>query len=556
MTNITILTQNKHKTRDNKFSIIQIQYAQSGKAAKMKLNSFTMLIMILLLIVLPVNGVNNNKNQSNNWYEIFVRSFQDSNGDGIGDIQGVINKLDYIQEMGYNGIWLMPIYPSPSYHKYDVTDYLSVDPEYGTLADIKKLTTEAHARGIKIILDLVINHTSQNHPWFIAATDALCEGKDSPFIDYYNFRQKNGDKYIPLYDTGWYYEEQFSGGGMPDLNLDNEDVRTQIHLIMDFWLNVIDADGFRLDAVTSYYSGDHDKNITFLHWLKEECELLKPDSFLVGECWESLPVIARYYESGIDSFFLFPASQAEGFIASTLRSRSNRAEKFADRYQTVLDNIPDGTLAPFLGNHDTGRTVGSVQGRQNTAIAKFAEGVLNMMQGNVFTYYGEEIGMVGSGNDPNKRLAMYWNNENMTNQPPGITAEEYAYPSVDEQMDDPDSLLNYCRLLNHTRINYPMIANGENKFLIAEGDILLIRRTLDEDSCWIAMNFSPKEFGRCPISSHSIIRANIETGTESSKIEKDELILPPYAIVILQEHNYSQQPEHMNFSIKSNSKNR
>ena len=160
-----------------------------------------------------------------------------------------------------------------------------------------------------------------------------------------------------------------------------------------------------------------------------------------------------------------------------------------------------------------------------------------MMQGNIFTYYGEEIGMVGSGNDPNKRLAMYWNNENMTNQPPGITAEEYAYPSVDEQMDDPNSLLNYCRLLNHTRITYPMIANGENEFLIAEGDILLIRRTLDEESCWIAMNFSPKEFGRCPISSHLIIRADIETGTESSKIEEDELILPPYAIVILQEPN-------------------
>ena len=225
--------------------------------------------------------------------------------------------------------------------------------------------------------------------------------------------------------------EQFSGGGMPDLNLDNEDVRAQIRFIMDFWLNVIEVDGFRLDAVTSYYAGDHEENIEFLSWLKQECEILKPGSYLVGECWEGLPVISRYYESGIDSFFLFPGSQAEGFIASALRARSARAEKFAARYQSVLDAVPNGVLAPFLGNHDTGRAVGSLQGRKNLQIVKFAEGVLNMMQGNVFTYYGEEIGMVGSGNDPNKRLAMYWNDGDMTEQPPGITAEEYAYPSVD-----------------------------------------------------------------------------------------------------------------------------
>lgn len=500
----------------------------------MKRNFYLFMIFLLLIQAAAVFGEDVKEAECNNWYEIFVRSYQDSNGDGIGDLPGVISRLDYIRDMGYNGIWLMPIHPSPSYHKYDVTDYLSVDPEYGTLADMKRLTTEAHARGIKVIIDLVINHTALGHPWFAAASSALREGRNSPLIDYYHFQQYPADKYVSLDGTDWYYEEQFSGGGMPDLNPDNEDVRAQIRFIMDFWLNVIGIDGFRLDAVTSYYSGDHEANIEFLHQIREECELLKPGSFLVGECWESLPVITRYYESGIDSFFLFPVSQAEGFIASTLRLRSKRAEKFADRYQAVLDAIPDGVLAPFLGNHDTGRAVGSLQGRKNLPVVKFAEGVLNMMQGNVFTYYGEEIGMVGSGNDPNKRLAMYWNDGDMTDQPPGITAEEYAYPSVDDQLADPDSLLNYCKKLNHARISYPMIANGRNEFLHAEGDILLMRRALGENSCLIAMNFSPKESGTCLLPGTPVIGADIETGPDTAMLDGDELTLPPYSIVILE----------------------
>ena len=193
-------------------------------------------------------------------------------------------------------------------------------------------------------------------------------------------------------------------------------------------------------------------------------------------------------------------------------------------------------LAPFLGNHDTGRAVGSLQGRKNLPIVKFAEGVLNMMQGNVFTYYGEEIGMVGSGNDPNKRLAMYWNDNDMTLQPPGVTTEEYAYPPVDVQVSDPDSLLNYLKKVNHTRIKYPMIANGENEFVFVDGDILLMRRMLNDSSCLIAMNFSPKEAGTCPVPENAAVREDIETGSGACELNGTELLLPPYAIVILEEN--------------------
>ncbi len=492
-----------------------------------------LLIIIPVLNIIPAGGEDSSDLACNNWYEIFVRSFQDSNGDGIGDLAGVAGRLDYLQEMGYNGIWLMPVMPSPSYHKYNVKDYLNIDPEYGSLADMKRLVSEVHRRGMKIIIDLALNHSSLEHPWFIEAKKALNSGSGSDFINYYNFTRKKADKWIPLGTTGWYYEEQFAGGGMPDLNLDNPDVRTQISIILDFWLNTMDADGFRLDAVTSYYTGHHDKNIAFLRWLKDECERLKPGSYLVGECWEGLNTIARYYESGVDSFFLFPASQAEGFIASSLRGRSKRAEKFAQRYQAVLDAIPDGVLAPFLSNHDTGRTIGSVQGRKNKAAAKFAEGVLNMMTGSVFTYYGEEIGMTGSGADPNKRLAMYWNDGNMTEQPPGITTVEYAYPPADEQMADPASLLNYCKQLNHARLDHPEIANGKNEFVYINDDILLMRRTQKNESCLIAMNFSPKAAGDCPVPEDAVVMTDIETGSERAVLTDGVLTLPPYGIVIL-----------------------
>ena len=471
---------------------------------------------------------------ADNWYEVFVRSYQDSDGDGLGDLNGLRSRLDYIEDMGWRGLWLMPIMPSPSYHKYDVTDYRDVDGEYGTMEDLRAFLDDAHARGISVILDLPVNHSSTRHPWFIEASEALLNGEmDDPYIDYYNFSRTAGSGFAPLADSGWFYEEAFAGGGMPDLNLDSPAVRAEIRAILDFWLNDVGCDGFRLDAVTSFYTGEADRNIDFLAWLKATCEALKPGSYLVGECWANLNTIADYYRSGVDSFFLFPAAQAEGFIAASLRGRSKRAEKFAGKYRQVLDAIPEGRLAPFLCNHDTGRTVGLVQGRNNPAVAKFAEGVLGMLGGSVFTYYGEEIGMVGSGDDPNKRLAMYWSDGDMTEQPPGTTAIEYAYPSVEEQLSDPDSLLNYVKAVNHARLDHPEIASGTNTFEYAEGDLCLMRRETADAACLIAMNFSLTEAGEIGVDGDCAIAADLETGTEAATLNGGTLTLPPYGIVIL-----------------------
>lgn len=428
-----------------------------------------------------------------NWYEIFVRSYQDSDGDGIGDLQGVLNRLDYIGDMGYDGIWLMPIMPSPSYHKYDVTDYRSVDPQYGTMQDFLALVQACHQRGIRLIVDLPVNHSSVQHPWFVQACEALrAEDETNAFVEYYCFSKEGGQKMVPVGGTDWYYEEQFTGGGMPDLNLNSEAVRAEIAAIMHFWLNECGVDGFRLDAVTSYYAADTKQNVAFLRWLKETAESLKPGSFLVGEAWVGLSSIAQYYESGVDSFFLFPASQAEGYIARTIRARSKPAQQYVHFMQQVQEALGNQLIAPFIGNHDTGRAVGSLQARSAPERAKFAEALVHLMGGATFTYYGEEIGMVGSGEDPNKRLAMYWNDQDMTSQPPGCTKMEYVFPCVEEQLKEEHSLLNYCKTLNHLKKQVPSIGLGENEFVDSNGDVCIMKRTWNGQESYIAVNFSSK----------------------------------------------------------------
>ena len=469
-----------------------------------------------------------------NWYEVFVYSYQDSNGDGVGDLPGLLSRLDYISGLGYNGLWLMPVMPSPSYHKYDVTDYRAVDPQYGTLEDMRALVDACHERDMRIIIDLPVNHTSTGHPWFTAACEALRQGDEScPYVDYYCFSHENGSKMVPVSGTDWYYEEQFSGGNMPDLNLASPAVQEEIRAIMAFWLQEVGVDGFRLDAVTSYFASDTAQNIAFLSWLKQTAETLKPGSYLVGEVWSGLNAIAEYYTSGVDSFFLFPVSQAEGYIAAALRSRKPAAA-YVQAIDKLAQAIPEGVWAPFLSNHDTGRTIGSLQARQAPEKAKFAEGLLSMLGGNAFTYYGEEIGMVGAGDDPNKRLPMYWNDTDMTALPPGVTKVEYAYPCADAQLEDPASLLNYCRAVNLARLKTPAIARGKHETVFSDELTCLLRRTLGEDACYIAINCSSKapQTITLPEAGLSIV-SDLETGTEAAALSGTELTLPPYAIVIL-----------------------
>lgn len=495
--------------------------------------------LLAALLMLSPGAALGERDHVNNWYEVFVYSYQDGNGDGIGDLRGLLRRLDYIEDMGYNGLWLMPVMPSPSYHKYDVTDYKAIDAQYGTLEDFRALADACRERGIELIVDLPVNHTSVRHPWFISACEALRSGEmDHPYIDYYCFRREAGMKYVPVAGTDWHYEEQFSGGGMPDLNLQSEAVRGEIRSILDFWLNECGVDGFRLDAVTSYFAQDIPRNVEFLRWLKQTVEALKPGAYLVGEAWTGMTDIAAYYQSGVDSFFLFPVSQAEGYIAKTIRARSKPAQTYMKYMQEIQAALGGRLIAPFIGNHDTGRAVGSLQARSVPARAKFAEALVNLLGGATFTYYGEEIGMVGSGEDPNKRLAMYWSEAEMTAQPPGVTKVEYAYPSVEAQLADEGSLLHYCRALNHLKLRVPSIARGENEFVYSDGDLLVMRRTWREETSYIAVNFSSKKTHEYRLAEKGLALAGALDATDTpaqQRIDADgaQLTLPPYAVVVL-----------------------
>ncbi|MBR0384995.1 MAG: hypothetical protein IJI05_00435, partial [Erysipelotrichaceae bacterium] len=433
------------------------------------MKKLTLLLAVLMLLASlagcgkkeePIEIVDDNYR---NVCEIFVASYYDSDGDGSGDLKGVTGKLDYLADMGYTGIWMMPIHPSPSYHKYDVLDYYDIDPAYGNLDDFRQLVEEAHKRNINIIIDLVVNHSSNHHPWFIEAVKAQKEGTDSPYKDWYNFSWEPRYGYASAGD-GLYYEARFVDS-MPDLNLDNESLKAELVKIMKYWLDM-GVDGFRLDAVTSYYTDSQPKCIHFLSWLNEQAKAIKEDCYLVGECWSSDTVISAYYESGLDSFFLFSLSQAEGSIVSTIRTANSTAV-----YRKVLQNViryAKGHIpAVFLDNHDMGRITSAI-GRTQPEKTKFVYGMAGMLNGTLFSYYGTEIGMIGSKRDENYRIAMLWDSDSTTGMcknPPNATQSEYCYPGVKQQLKDENSILNYHKQINRLRNRYPEIPRGELNIL-------------------------------------------------------------------------------------------
>lgn len=249
------------------------------------------------------------------YYQIFPYSFADSDGDGVGDINGIIDKLDYIAGMNFEGIWLTPVHQSPSYHKYDVVDYKSIDSQFGTMEDYDRLVEECHSRGMTILLDLVFNHSAKSNKWFEACYAANMRNKKTdPYYNYYNFKKSSASS-APSgwakYNSSWIYEAQFYDG-MPDLNLQNVLDEPEGYLanelkdIMKFWLVDHKVDGFRLDAVTSYFTGDNQKNTAFLKWLNDTAKALKPDCYIVGEgAWSNVAENRTYQSSGVDSFFLF-----------------------------------------------------------------------------------------------------------------------------------------------------------------------------------------------------------------------------------------------------------
>lgn len=366
------------------------------------------------------NKVENHWPHAGITYEIFIQSFYDTDGDGIGDIKGVIKKLDHVKELGANAIWFMPIMPSPSYHKYDVIDYKDVHPDYGTLEDFKELIAEAHKKDIKIVIDMIINHTSNEHPWFLESK----KSRDNPYRDYYVWAQKDtiadfinkktitldSDNIQQWHDPGsgedFYYG--FFYGGMPDLNFDNPKVREEIYDIGRFWLEEVGVDGFRLDAAKHIFPDDRpEDNHAFWKEFRKEMEAVKPDVYLVGEVYDMKEIVAPYLP-GLPALFNFDFHYTllESYEKENGMILAEKQKEILDFYQDITDEFIDAT---FSSNHDQPRLLNSLN--ENPRKLKQAINILMTMPGAPYLYYGEEIGMLGKKPDEYIREPFLWDIE-------------------------------------------------------------------------------------------------------------------------------------------------
>ena len=488
------------------------------------------------------------------YYEVFVRSFYDSDGNGIGDIAGLTQKLDYIEELGFNGIWLMPVMPSMTYHKYDVTDYYGIDSEYGTLEDFQVFLEEAHNRGIRVIMDMVFNHTSSEHPWFKEAVSYLKtlkpdEEPDSsacPYVDYYHFSREGGSGYSVVDGTDWYYESIF-WYGMPDLDLYNEQVRRELEVIADFWLSM-GVDGFRLDAAKEYVTGSTTKNVEILSWYVDYVKTGYPDAYLVAEVWDTLETITAFYDSGIDSIFNYPFGNNDGKLVSTVKKAGDgkSGAGFAETLEKVekqfKEKNPDMIDAPFLSNHDTGRIAGFLAPTQEKI--KFGGALNLLMSGSAFVYYGEEIGMKGAGADENKRAPMRWaagGSEGITDPPPNMGDVKQKYDTLDVQMEDKDSIYHYYKNTIAIRNKYPEIARGsQSAVVLSDGDIIVIKKSYNDGVVYVVANNSEteksvslagSELAGCKIKSSLVTTPSAQEG--SIALEGEVLTLPPFGVCIM-----------------------
>lgn len=438
-------------------------------------------------------------------YEVFVRSFYDSDGDGDGDLNGLAQKLDYINDgdlattgdLGANCVWLMPIAESPSYHGYDVVDYYKVEPDYGTNDDFKRLVAEAHKRGIKVVLDLVLNHTSSQHPWFQEALS----NPESPYRDYYIFSKDDPGYRGPWGEQVWHKsplrDEYYYGvfyDGMPDLNYRNEAVTAEAQKISAFWVHDMGADGFRLDAIKhAIEDGPVQEHTPETHaWLRGYKAFLEQSApaFTVGEIFGATSAdLQPYYPDQLDTYFTFNIGDSILSAAS-----GGSAGGYLASVQNANELLPFQRFAPFLTNHDQDRALNRLGG--DVEKAKAAAVALLTLPGLPFIYYGEEIGMLGTKPDEFLRTPMQWTGraDGFTTgtpwQPPGPDADAN---NVAAESDDPASLLNlYRRLINLHTTNAALAQGSFSPLESSDGGTAAFLRRQGDQAVLVLINFGDK----------------------------------------------------------------
>jgi alpha-amylase len=493
------------------------------------------------------------------FYELSVPSFYDSNHDGIGDFNGLIEKLDYLNDgdlntttdLGITGIWLLPIHPSPSIHGYDVLDYYAVNPNYGTMDDFRHLVDEAHRRGIRIIIDLVINHTSSQHPWFVQSQDP-----QSPYRKWYVWTDTDPGWKGPWNQQVWYplnnaFYYAFFWAGMPDLNYTNPDVTAEMENITRFWLNDVGIDGFRLDAIGSLIEegsvtietkSSHDWFANFYRFYKG----IAPDAMTIGEVWREDAVVLPWVSNHeVDLAFEFDLYAA--LLASVNEENTSR---ILDILRSGTSQFPEGQYGTFLTNHDMMRVVYQLGG--NPEKAKVAASLYFVLPGVPFVYYGEEIGMASEKID---RLPMQWSASQYAGfsdvLPMMMPDNQYTTINVSAQSSDPISLLSHYRTLISLRHSHPALRKGELYLLSSHNQGLFsCLRTTSDESLLVLINLTDSpiknyqlslDASTLPQGDYSAI--SLEEGTSLALLkvfDKGELMdyvplpeIPPYATIII-----------------------
>jgi len=443
-------------------------------------------------------------------YEVFVRSFADGDGDGVGDLRGLISHLDYINDgnphsttsLGASCVWLMPIAKSVSYHGYDVTDYYHVDPRYGTDEDFRELIRAAHSRGIRVIVDFVPNHSSSDHPWFQSAL----HDPGSPYRSWYRWSAVNPNQPGPWGQVAWHKspvrDEYYYGvfwQGMPDLNYGSPAVLQEMEKVTAYWLKEMGVDGFRFDAIPylveegnqlKHTRGTHD----VLRVLGDAIRREAPASFTVGEMSDgSVDILGSYYPDQLDSYFAFDV--ASGTVEA---ARAGDAVTYDRSVREANAKLPAGRWSPFLTNHDQPRTMTILT---DIAKARVAASAMLMLPGVAFVYYGEEIGMIGPKPDEQIRTPMQWSSGAgagfTTGTPWEAPQADWAAKNVAAQDNDPASLLNHYRRLIHLRNQHSALTAGDLAVETASNPAVaaIVRQSPDE-TILITLNFGDRLIDR------------------------------------------------------------
>jgi alpha-glucosidase len=523
-------------------------------------------------------------------YEIYPRSFADSNNDGAGDLNGITAHLDYLQRLGVDAIWLTPMFPSPQVDfGYDVSDYRNVDPQYGTLADFDRLLREAKKHGIKIILDFVVNHTSDQHPWFKASR----QSKTNPYRDFYVWRDGRAPGQPPTNwtscfggsswaldpQTGQYYYHRYYPQ-QPDLNWRNPEVEKQMFAIMRWWFER-GVYGFRLDAVDALYEDpkltdnppkpgtdaygepnqDHlyDDNLAEVH-----TELQKMRSVvnqyrgrvLIGETQTDTPAeLAKYYGPRNNEL------QMPMYFNFTGINRLDAAA-FRDKIEAVETNTVGGWPVFVLSNHDINRQVDrfTPPGADKDKVAKLLAGIYLTLRGTPILYYGEELGM--TNHDPTRRedvkdvigqkgwpaekgrdgerTPMQWSPApnagfNQGAKPWLPVGDDYQTRNVTTEMADTASVLNWYRQLIRLRRDNPSIAEGNYQTInIANPQILAYTRSAKGKTVLVLINLSSddQQLSLAPALSPRSITVLASTGP--AEVQSTGAHLPPFGVLVAQ----------------------